>query len=107
MTPLDPRIVRYLDAIKAEGRSSPAGMHWHSFHEFLLTKTQPDQDQSPKPLILAASGEPESVKHSRLKSQLAWAQSNGCLEEALQYLGKIPSDNWNCAPLDRWNESYY
>jgi hypothetical protein len=33
MTPLDPKAESFLLAIKAAGRSAPAGMHWHAQDE--------------------------------------------------------------------------
>ena len=59
------------------------------------------------PLILAASGESDDDKHNRLRSQLAWALENGCLEEAIRYLEKIPVEKWNASTFDQWyRESY-
>jgi hypothetical protein len=107
MTGADPRIDQFLSAIKTEGRSSPAGMYWHEFYEFLRTRSNPGKKQPPVPLILAASGEPDSEKHARLRSQLEWALDNGCVVEAIGYLERLPADEWNSCPLERWGQESY
>lgn len=59
------------------------------------------------PLILAASGESEDSKHSRLSTQLEWALENGCLEEVIRYLEAIPVEKWNSRALDQWHRESY
>jgi hypothetical protein len=82
-------------------------MSWQKFYEFLQNHGQPGAKKPPVPLILAASDESDAVKHSRLSSQLEWAQENDCLERAIGYLEAIPSDQWNTSPLDRWEQDSY
>jgi hypothetical protein len=107
MTGRDSSVDQFLSAIKAEGRSSPAGMHWNQFYEFLRARSKPGEKQPPVPLILAASGEPDSEKHARLRGQLEWAMDNGCLVEAIGYLERLPADKWNAGPLERWGQDSY
>jgi hypothetical protein len=107
MNAIDPKIERFLGAIKAEGRSSPAGMSWQKFYDFLRNKGQPGAKKPPVPLILAASDESDASKHVRLSGQLEWARENGCLDEAIGYLEAIPADQWNTCPLDRWEQDSY
>jgi hypothetical protein len=107
MTTPDPRIEQFLDAIKAEGRSSPAGIYWQEFYGFLRTRSKPDRNHPPVPLILGASGESDGEKHSRLFSQLEWALVNGCIAEAIDYLKKLPADHWNSCPIERWGQDSY
>src|SRR5260370_11725934 len=107
MIPRDPRIERFLDSLKTEGRSSPEGLHWNEFYEFLCTKRLPNRNSPPTPLILGASGEPNLAKHQRLSEQLQWALENGCVEEALRHLQSIPPEKRNSSPLDRWQQHSY
>jgi hypothetical protein len=107
MSTVDFRIDQFLNMIKAEERSSPAGMHWQEFYEFLQTKNLSNQRKPPVPLILAASAESDAAKHSRLSSQLQWALENGCLDEAIRRLLRIPADKWNSCPLDQWEQDSY
>jgi hypothetical protein len=107
MTRTDQRIERLLSAIKAEERSSPAGIHWQEFYAFLMTKRQPGRKNPPVPLILAASCESDCSKHARLSSQLGWALDNDCLDEAIRYLEEIPVNQWNSCPLERWDDDSY
>jgi hypothetical protein len=107
MNATDPKIERFLGEIKAEGRSSPAGMSWQKFHEFLRSKGQPGAQRPPVPLILAAADEPDASKHARLSSQLEWALQNDCLDEAIGYLEAIPANQWNTCPVDRWEQDSY
>lgn len=97
MNPLDPRIERFLLAIRSEGRSSP--LNWHTFYEFLLIKKRNSRDMPPAPFILAALNESNSSKHARLGDQLRWAEEHGCLEEAISYLEGIPAEEWNSGRL--------
>lgn len=101
------RIEYFLSAIKSNGRSSPAGMHWQQFHEFLTTQTQPGHGKPPVPLILAAAGESARSKQSRLSRQLVWALENGCLEQAIRYLEDMPLDWWDSCGLERWDQDAY
>jgi hypothetical protein len=105
MSASDPRIQAFLGALKQEGRSSPED--WHAFHLFLQLKKHLGQKDPPVPLILAASGESDASKHHRLSSQLEWALANGCLDDALRYLEKIPVERWNSCPLEHWNQDSY
>jgi hypothetical protein len=107
MTAPDSRIERFLGAIKAEGRSSPTGMYWHEFYEFLQTKTRSGKKKSHPPLILAASGESDSTKHGRLHDQLEWALDNECVDEAIHYLKELSADCWNSGSSEGWNADSY
>jgi len=107
MSATDPRIQQFLNTVKAEGRSSPAGTHWNQFFEFLCARSLPSRSTPPVPLILAASGESDDNKHTRLSSQLEWALENGCLEEAIRYLEGIPVEKWNSRALDKWQRESY
>lgn len=98
---------RFLAAIKAEGRSSPAGMHWQGFHEFLRRSRGPDSSDPPVPLILAASGASHHAKHGRLGEQLDWAIANGVFREALVFLRGIPAENWNIGSTGKWHSEYW
>ncbi|MBI4319598.1 MAG: hypothetical protein HY675_14005 [Chloroflexi bacterium] len=107
MSAADPRAVQFLTAIKADGRSSPAGIHWHRFYEFLQAKKRMSPTKLPLPLILAASGESNGSKHRRLASQLEWAIENNCLDDAIHYLEGMPRDQWNTGSLDQWEQDHY
>jgi hypothetical protein len=107
MSDLDPRIEDFLDSLKSDGRSSPAGVSWKQFHEFLCARKRPGRSEPPIPLILGASGEPDAAKHQRLSEQLRWALDNDCLEEAIQRLRAIPPDKWNTSPINTWHQHTY
>jgi len=101
-------INNFLERIKTEGRSSPAAMHWMAFHELLCSHAGAvGANRPPMPLILAASGEADSTKHRRLGEQLRWAQANGALTEALQFLSDLAPDRWNRGTAENWYRSAY
>lgn len=103
----DPRIEDFLKMIKTDDRSSPKGVRWHEFYEFLISKKRQGQTKPPVPLILAASGESDASKYRRLSDQLQWALQNDCLDEAIDYLQGIPRDHWNISPIGRWDQDSY
>jgi hypothetical protein len=104
----DALIDDFLERIKTEGRSSPAGMHWMAFHELLCSHAGAvGAKRPPMPLILAASGEADSTKHQRLGEQLRWAQEHGVLVEALQFLNALQPDQWNWGTAENWRRSSY
>ncbi len=107
MSTVDPRIERFLKAVRTDGRSSPAGIHWQMFHEFLQAKNQMSRTKPPVPLILAASGESNGSKHRRLASQLEWALQNNCLDDAIRYLEALHGDQWNQGAIEQWEQDYY
>ncbi len=107
MSTTDLRIEQFLNTVKVDGRSSPAGMHWHMFYDFLQAKAQMSQAKPPVPLILAASGESDGSKHRRLASQLEWALENNCLDDAIRYLEAMPEDQWNIGTLEQWEQDHY
>ena len=107
MSSAEPRISQFLSAIRTDGRSSPAGMHWHDFWIFLVAKGGPNETKPPVPLILAASAESNGSKHSRLAAQLEWARAHGCLDEAIGFLEQIPNGNWNTGTKEAWEQSSY
>ena len=102
---LDPRIEEFLDALKADGRSSPKD--WHRFYLFLKAKKRTGHPDPPLPLILAASGESDATKYRRLSDQLHWANENECLDDVIHYLTDIPADGWNTCVQDRWHQESY
>jgi hypothetical protein len=98
----------FLERIKVEGRSSPAGQHWAAFHALLSGCSQPTPaGKPPPPLILAAAGESGDSKHRRLGEQLRWAEANGVLTDALQFLNDLKPDQWNSGSAESWNRSLY
>lgn len=100
-------IETFLERIKSEGRSSPAGIHWHKFYEHLQSRKLPGSVDPPVPMILAASGESNASKHHRLSQQLQWALQNECLGDAITYLEELGADCWNLGTEDRWFEESY
>ena len=106
---MDERLVnRFLERIRTEGRSSPTGQQWAAFHDLLCRHAlRVGVERPPVPLILAASGEASSSKHQRLSAQLHWAQVNGVLTEALQFLADLQQDQWNHCAAQNWHRSDY
>src|SRR6266702_1005740 len=101
-------ISTFLEQIKSEGRSTPAGQHWNVFHELLCRHAaRIGVGRPPVPFILAASGESDSSKHRRLGEQLRWAQVNGSLKEALEFLRGLRPDQWNRGTVENWDRSSY
>ncbi len=107
MNELDARIRGFLDPLKSEGRSSPAGLYWSKFYEFLCSRRLPGPNAPPVRLILGGSGEPNADKHQRLTEQLRWALLNDCLDEATEHLRSIPSERWNAGPMDESQRHSY
>lgn len=104
---MDQRIEQFLGELKLEGRSSPAGLHWDRFYEFLQSRKTSDEDDPPVPFILGASGESNTRKHERLSQQLEWASRNGILAEAIQYLRETSVKQWNRGALSDWDKDTY
>jgi hypothetical protein len=101
-------ICSFLERIRREGRSSPAGQHWATFHDLLSRHAgRVGAVRPPMPLILAASGESDESKFHRLAEQLRWAKVNGFLTEALQYLDDLQTDHWNHCSMEDWHRSTY
>jgi hypothetical protein len=118
-------IKEFLIALKGDGRHSPRG--WHRFYMFLKSKgrtlgleeprltqdrgfrigAESSLDEPARPLILAASGESAASKHERLGEQLYWAREHGCLDDALRYLKKIPTEEWDSCPPEQWYVEHY
>jgi len=96
-----------LEALKEQGRSSPAGLHWQRFHKLLLAHRLQGQGEPPVPFILAAAGESDASKHRRLGDQLRWAEQNGCLAEALRFLAQLRPEDWNVGSLAAWHQDNY
>ena len=46
-------IEQFLNEIRLEGRSSPAGIHWYQFHRFLQSRKTESEDDPPVNLIRA------------------------------------------------------
>ena len=98
----------FLERIKTEGCSSPAGQHWLAFHDLLYRHARRvGAERPPMPLILAASGESDNSKHQRLAEQLRWAQANGFLSEALEFLSDLQPNQWNRNTAENWYCSSY
>jgi hypothetical protein len=105
---MDKKVIdQYLASLRADGISSPAGMHWHDFWNWICKNSKVDSPLPPMPLILAASGESNDVKHRRLGEQLQFALAFGFGGEAIDWLKRLPKANWNyCHPAD-WHKSGY
>lgn len=105
MSTPDPAVQAFLDALKADGRSSPA--YWLQFYEFLQARKRTKQSEPPVPLILGASGASDATKHERLSEQLLWAHENGCIDDALRYLRALPVEQWNSCSPEFWDQDNY
>jgi hypothetical protein len=103
----DELLNRYLDDLRNRGLSSPAGYHWAEFGEWLKNRAGPNAGKVPVPLILAASGESNARKLSRLKEQLVFALRNGFLAEAIEQLEKIDEQQWNRGTPEGWHRTSY
>jgi hypothetical protein len=95
----------YLATLRDEHRPAPWGIQWHEFFVFL--ESRGIGSRPPVPLILGGSGASARTKLERLSQQLEWAEQNGCLEEALGYLGKIPLKDWNSCTPQNWDKEFY
>ena len=61
----------FLEAIRTEKRSAPAGKHWDSFYKHLLHIAKIDpQSKLLNPLILGGDIASDAAKHMRLSEQL-------------------------------------
>lgn len=98
------RIGAFLAAVKAEWRSSPDGIHWHRFFEFLERHARGPEDGPPRPFILSGSSSSCASKHRQLEAQLLWASQRGCLDEALALLEGLPPNHWNSSLPHRWHK---
>lgn len=98
---------QYLDGLRKRGLSSPAGYHWAEFGEWLGSRAGPAAGKVPVPLVLAASGESNARKLSRLREQLAFALRNGFLAEAIEQLAKIDEQHWNRGTPEGWHRTNY
>lgn len=98
----------FLERLKSNGYSSPAGQHWAAFYDLLAQHAQRTGVSRPfAPLILAASGESDSSKHYRLAEQLRWAEANGVLADALRFLTALQPNQWNQGSAESWHRSSY
>ncbi len=66
---------------------------WHDFFVFVKSKL-PDNVEIPNPLILAGSGANKFSKNERLKEHLKVAEDNNLINEALDFLSKLPDSEW-------------
>lgn len=98
----------YLAGLKATGRSSPGGIHWHNFVEALreLVGAGATEPLLP-PLILAAASESNASKIYRLGEHLRWAAAHGVLTDALALLEAVPRDGWNRGSAESWHRDGY
>jgi hypothetical protein len=101
-------IEEYLTSLKATGRSSPGGIHWHRFVEALRGRVGARAIEPPlPPLILAAASESNASKLYRLGEQLRWAAAHGVLADALALLEAVPRDGWNRGSAETWHRDGY
>ncbi len=99
-------IDEFIGSLRRQNLSSPIGSCWDKFYRLISDDFSFDP-LPPKPLILAASSEAASIKHTRLKDQLIWSMENGRLEDAMSYLKGLSSVDWEHCPKENWNKSYY
>ena len=100
-----PAIDRFLDQIRSQGRSSPSGQHWQRFWAWLAERAPAGAGRPPAPLILAAAGESDAVKHDRLRAQLEFAREHGCAAEAIDWLAALAPEHWNHGSAATWHRS--
>lgn len=98
-------IDRFLDQIRSEGRSSPAGQNWQRFWNWLVDHAPAGAGRPPAPLILAAAGESDAVKHDRLRAQLIFAHEHCFAEKAIHWLTALSPDHWNRGSAATWHRS--
>ena len=99
----------FLDGIKEKGFSSPAGIHWDRFCNFIKRKSiVDDQERLLNPLILSGSVGSHADKHERLTEHLDWAERHGCIDEAIDYLERLldSEEKWNVSQGDDWDKEH-
>ena len=71
--------------------------HWHKLWKMLPNREPRGAGwEPPLPLILAAWWEAsDSSKRARLKSHLEWANSNGVLGDAADFLLALSDEDWH------------
>lgn len=98
----------FLDGIKAAGKSSPAGIHWHRLWKRLKRFAINDADAKSlrRPLILGGDIASDAVKHVRLSEQLDWANQHGCFSLAIKIMENIPDSGWNINDPKHWDDEH-
>ena len=78
------------------GRVCPQPSEWNDFFNVLGGKRdQAGRWQPSPPLILAAWWDtPEWMKRERLREQLQWAETNGRLQAAYEFLAGLSEGDW-------------
>lgn len=98
---------QFLESLRADNRSSPIGMHWENFRMHLVRSAIKDaQYKLPNPLFLGGDIASYADKYRRLSEQLDWAETHGCLDEALVYLAKLPSNAWTTSDGSDWDQKH-
>jgi hypothetical protein len=80
-----------------DSRVCPLPRHWHELWKMLPNREPRGAGwEPPLPLILAAWWEAsDSLKRARLKVHLEWANSNGVLGEAADFLLALSDEDWH------------
>lgn len=104
---MENEIANYLDMLRLDERSSPAGRHWETFRDHIIQRAPQDAKYFPPPLILAAAAESDASKLRRLGDQLAWAQEYGLLPVAFEFLNSLKIEEWDGGSAASWQQSYY
>ena len=96
----------FLAQLKVRLISAPAGIHWARFCKKLARLAgTPDTRDIPNPLVLGGAIASHYVKHDRLREQLDWAESHGCLDAAIRLLEAMDDSKWNIArSINEWHE---
>lgn len=96
--------IHFLESIRTDNRSSPAGMHWENLRKHLVRSAKIETKYKLlNPLILGGDIASHAEKHLRLSEQLDWAEAHGCLDEALTFLTALPPTAWNVSAGVDWH----
>jgi hypothetical protein len=85
---------RILRGIKDDGIVCPVPITWNKFFEIIVEKKD-RAEWPPLPMVLTGwylAGKDE--KHQRFCEHIQWAEDNGVIEIALNFINKIKLDNW-------------
>jgi hypothetical protein len=97
-------IEAYLERLRRNGYSAPAGTYWADLFRILRSHQKAGELEPRNPLILGGAIASHKTKHARFREHLMWAYDNGCLDVVMQYLSDLEPDAWNRAQDDEdWN----
>lgn len=95
LAPIEPTAYELKAVVQKDNRVCPQPTRWLEFYRILQERARGQRLPSPPLTGSAWAATPAAAKRQCFREQLDWAEANGCLPAAFEFLSSLPDSDWS------------